>query len=165
MAEALSIAAAVVQFVDVAIWSSEKLSWVYSEVHGAPERLHDLKVNLDQQIKLVEKISQTQLDVQTTLVDNGDEITAILVKYKDVIQNLLELLQSLLGHTDKNILRKGWGVILTLHKRNDILLCDQIEEQRDLVLLWHSNINLYVGKAYTIHNIANRCIEYVPQRL
>ncbi|OTB10236.1 hypothetical protein K445DRAFT_27822 [Daldinia sp. EC12] len=143
MAEALSIAAAGVQFVDVAIRLSEKPSWVYSEVRGAPERPHDLKVNLDQQIKLVEKISQTQLDVQTTLVDNGDEITAILVKYKDVIQNLLELLQSLLGHTDKNILRKGWGVILTLHKRNDILLlCDQIEEQRDLVLLWHSNINL-----------------------
>ncbi|KAI1471287.1 uncharacterized protein F4812DRAFT_455400 [Daldinia caldariorum] len=143
MAEILSIVAAVAQFLDMAIRLSMKISWVCSEVRGAPKILDDLRISLDQQIGLVKNISRSQLHQQGTLVGNVVAITAILVHYQDLMQNVLELLQPPIDHTDKNFLRKGWNVILTLHKKNDILhLCKQIEEQRDLVMLWLSNENL-----------------------
>lgn len=150
MAEILGIAAAAAQFLTIAVKLSVKLNWICSEVHHAPKRLQDLRKSLDQQITLIKNIAETDFYGSAIVAAKKADFIHVLGEYQDIIQRLLDLLQRLLDQDDKGIIRKGWNSILTLHKTDEILLlCSRIEEKRDLVLLWLSDINLYARKLPT----------------
>lgn len=163
MAEALAIAAAVVQFLDIGLRLSTKLGGLVSELHDAPNTLHRLKSDLDQQISMTQHIQSSYPIFWSTSIKSPSAVTLqdkALVDYTHTMEQLVSVIQSVHNEAEHGAFRKSWNAIRVIHKRKEIeLLCDHLERQKSTMMLWLTNANAYVN-AYKINdeqdNVANK---------
>jgi hypothetical protein len=148
MAEILGISAAVVQFLDIAVRVSMELSRLYSDLRDVPDKLHRLKLDIDQQIAIAKYIKSSHATFQRDSPGTSTSTAPInqtLADYMITMEELVGLLQSIRSEDGAGPLRRSWDAIRAVHKRNDVLLrCDRLEHQKSSILLWLSNVNRYV---------------------
>ncbi|KAI0427165.1 hypothetical protein F5Y09DRAFT_344964 [Xylaria sp. FL1042] len=167
MADVLTISAAVVQFLDVAIRLSGKLGGLYTDLRDVPAELQNLKLDIDQQINIARYVQSShatfwnapQASSTTTI-----SVDPTLASYMLLMERLLDLLQSITNKDNAGIARRSWNAVRAVHKRKDIMTtCETLERKRSSVNLWLSNANLQLS--ISIRNLVAEVQINVCQRL
>jgi len=149
MAESLAIATAVVQFVDVAVRLSCKLSWLCSELRDAPQWLHNLKSELDQQIavgQLCQHTYATTLDLPALGIDSANGNTAPswapLEDYLRTMEQLSALIEKVSHDSATGKIERSWKSLKAVYQRRDItILCETLVQKKSTLSLWLTSIN------------------------
>ncbi|KAI1349778.1 hypothetical protein F5Y01DRAFT_316451 [Xylaria sp. FL0043] len=147
MADILTISAAVVQFLDVAIRLSGKLGGLYIDLRDVPAELQSLKLDIDQQIDIAKYIRSSHAtflnvphasSIATTLIDQT------LASYVSLMERLIELLQSVIGKDNATMAQRSWNAVRAVHKRKEIIQYVPILKGRKVAQLLISIQNLLV---------------------
>ncbi|KAL1869622.1 hypothetical protein Daus18300_005476 [Diaporthe australafricana] len=159
MAEALGIAAAVVQFLDIGARLCLKIHFFASEVRDVPQKLNNLKSHLVQQIELAESIQTSVIGSSFSLSDSSKaSLKAIVDEQCRTMEPLLKLLDSITGKADDGLLRRSWNGIQAIDKKKDIeAACDLLDKKSNLLSLWLGNTN--VGLCARIKGLATKGLE------
>ncbi|KAI0410263.1 hypothetical protein F5X98DRAFT_359939 [Xylaria grammica] len=149
MAEILGISAAVVQFIDIAFRLSSGLGNLYKDLRDVPAELQDLKLDIDQQIAIAEYIRSSHAVFWNTSPTGSAmpcPVDGTLASYMLLMEQLLELLQSIANKDDAGTVRRSWNAVRAVHKRKSVLeVCDSLEKKKSSVILWLSNANLQLS--------------------
>lgn len=142
MAEAVAAAAAVIQFVDVAVRLSFKLNRLCSEVHNAPLRLQRLKTDLLHQIDIAQGVKEKHLSAFNGAV-TSPTFDEFFLGYTALAEDLCKILDKILDRNDGGLFRKGWSGICSIRRREKITeLCERLEQKRSTLSLWLCAANL-----------------------
>ncbi|KAI4657051.1 uncharacterized protein J4E79_007667 [Alternaria viburni] len=142
MAEVVGAAAAVVQFVDVALRLSSCLERFCSDVRNVPRRFLQLQTDLRQQIEIAQQIQNHRLPGFATAVASSTFDTP-LAEYVDLAEELCKTLEDLLGRKNDGALRRGWDAICSVRKKEEVAnICDRLEQKKSTLSLWLEAANL-----------------------
>ncbi|KAI0802918.1 hypothetical protein GGR55DRAFT_403769 [Xylaria sp. FL0064] len=145
MVDVLTVSAAVVQFLDVAIRLSGKLGSLYTDLRDVPAELQNLKLDIDQQIEIARYIQSSHATFSNVPQASSIAIPSIdqtLASYISLMEQLIELLQSVIKDNAR-IAHRSWNAIRAVHKRKDIITtCASLERKKSSGNLWLSNAKL-----------------------
>lgn len=142
MAEVVAAAAAVIQFVDVAVRLSSQLHQLCSEVRNVPHRFQRLQTDLRQQIEVAEHIQAHHLPAFSTTVASSRFDTPLL-EYIALADELSQTLDKILVNKTDGLLQRGWIGLCSLRKRDQVSeLVDRLEQRKSTLSLWLSAANL-----------------------
>jgi hypothetical protein len=142
MAEAVATAAAVLQFLDVAVRLSSVLVKLYSDVRDVPERFRVLNTDLQQQITLVKDLQTNQVPAVAALVASP-AFEALLQQYVTTADDLCTTLKKLLGGPNDGRLQRAWNGLCATRKKAEITgLCDRLEQHKSALAVWLGGANL-----------------------
>lgn len=145
MADALAISAAVVQFLDIAIKLTLKLSSLYKEVRDVPEKLQRLQLDLDQQIAIAKYVESSHASFW-----NGPPATSSgsmpldqpLADYVATMKQLLDAVHTIMK-PEAGIVRRSWNALRATQKcKEAITLCDALERKKSNIIMWLSTANM-----------------------
>ncbi|CAA9961930.1 Arp Ankyrin repeat [Pyrenophora teres f. maculata] len=139
MAEAIGTAAAILQFLDVALRLTSCLDRFCSDVRNVPLRYRQLQTDLRQQSDLAKQI-QTQLPPQAVAFPT---LNAPLLEYSTIADELCKTLETLLPKQNDGLLQRGWSSICSLRKKQEVeSICDRLEQKKSTVSIWLNAANL-----------------------
>ncbi|KAK1909809.1 hypothetical protein P3342_007981 [Pyrenophora teres f. teres] len=139
MAEAIGTAAAILQFLDVALRLTSCLDRFCSDVRNVPLRYRQLQTDLRQQSDLAKQI-QTQLPPQAVA---SPTLNAPLLEYSTIADELCKTLETLLPKQNDGLLQRGWSSICSLRKKQEVeSICDRLEQKKSTVSIWLNAANL-----------------------
>lgn len=142
MAEAVAAAAAIIQFLDVAVRLSSHLNHLCSDVRNVPHRFQRLQVDLGQQIKIAEHIKTHCLPSFATPA-TPSTFDAPLQEYIKLADELSKTLDKLLTNKSDGLLQRGWNGFRSVQKKEEVLqICDRLEQMKSTLSLWLSAENL-----------------------
>lgn len=142
MAEIVATAAALIQFVDVAVRLSSQLCRLCSEVRNVPHRFHNLQLDLRQQLEIAQHI-QTHLSPSSTETGDSSTFDTALLEYVALAEDLCNALEKLLANRTDGLLQRGWTGVCSAWKKEDILhICDRLEQRKSTLSLWLNATNL-----------------------
>lgn len=142
MAEALDIAASVIQFVDIGSRFLFKLSRFCSDIRDAPQSLQDLCIDLRQQLDIAQSVLINRSTI-VKLTTTSDPIGASLRLHINLIKDLDSKLEHLTFEEDDELWRRGWKAIRTIKRKDEILqIFQRIERQKASLFLWLTETNL-----------------------
>ncbi|KAI0610754.1 hypothetical protein TUN199_04565 [Pyrenophora tritici-repentis] len=139
MAEAIGAAAAVLQFLDVALRLKSCLDRFCSDVRNVPRRFLQLQADLRQQSDLAKHI-QTQLPPQAVAssTPNGP-----LPDYIAIANELCTTLETLIPKQNDVPLKRRWSNICSAKKKDEVKsICVRLEQKKSTILMWLSAENL-----------------------
>lgn len=144
MADPLSIAASVVQFLDISVRLCLKLNHFCAEMRDVPHKLRSLEADLRQQNSVAQGIQQLINKSPAAIdVSSVNILAGILGDYSKTMERLLLVLGSVTSHNDAGLLKKGWNARRAIKKKTQILCCcDSMAQQRSVLSLWLSHLNM-----------------------
>lgn len=144
MAEILSISAAVVQFLDIALRLSLKIHSCCNELREVPHRLNNLRAHLMQQTELASSVQKSVLGSSVSLTDSSKALLkSILNDQSREMDLMLNLIDSVTSKANDRLIRRSWNGIQAIDKKKNIeSACDQIEAKGNLLSLWLINTNV-----------------------
>jgi len=136
-----------VQFLDIALRLSLKLGSVYRDLRDVPGELNCLKADIDQQINIARCIQSSHAPFWGGLQSNSAVATSVdgtLASHMSLVNELLDLLQSVANRDDTGPVRRSWNAVRAVHKHQSILAtCESLEKKKSSINLWLSNANVY----------------------
>ncbi|KAF2197110.1 hypothetical protein GQ43DRAFT_223224 [Delitschia confertaspora ATCC 74209] len=149
MVEVVGTAAAILQFVDVAVRLSSGLHHLCSEVRNVPRRFHRLQVDLRQQIDVAQHIKTHYLPTFSTTVASST-FDAPLLEYISLADELCNTIDKLLANRSDGLLQRGWVGICSMRKKDEVIqICDRLEHMKITLSMWLSAANLKLSSAVT----------------
>jgi hypothetical protein len=142
MAEVLSVAAGVIQFVDIGLRVYSKLNRFCRDVRDAPQIIRDFHTDLRQQLDHAQNIC---VDHRTTLqpITSTTLVDIPLGRYINQIRHLDKLLEDLTGDKNDGLWQRGWKGVRTAKTKNAILeSCESLERQKSSLSMWLTEMNL-----------------------
>ena len=142
MAEIFGAVASVVQFIDVTVRLSSCLSRLCSDVRNVPQRFHQLRIDLDQQLEVAQEIRAHHLPNFVSMMASTAFDTPLL-EYIALADELRKTLDELLATSTDGLFPRSWHGIRSVRRKEDILhLCDRLEQKKSTLSLWMSAANL-----------------------
>ncbi|RMZ73427.1 Ankyrin repeat-containing [Pyrenophora seminiperda CCB06] len=139
MAEAIGAAAAILQFLDVAVRLTSCLNRFCSDVRNVPRRFRELQADLRQQSDLAGQI-QAQLSAQTVASPTLDRPLQEYIKLAD---ELCKTLETLLFKQNDGFFHRSWTTICSIQKKEEVKsICDRLEEKKRTVSMCLHTENL-----------------------
>ncbi|TGO46126.1 hypothetical protein BOTNAR_0612g00060 [Botryotinia narcissicola] len=161
MAEAIGIAAAIVQFVDIGLRTYLKLDQFCTDICDAPQIIQNLQVDLRQQLNIAENI---HINHHATFqsVTAVDQIEILLLHYIDQIGNLEGLHNVLTNQKTDRSWRRGWKGIQMAKKKEEIMaVCGRLEQHKTSISMWLTETNLKLSAE--IKSIVDQTYQGVQQ--
>lgn len=142
MAEAVGIAAAAVQFLDISARLLVKLSWICSEIRDVPESLRNLRTDVQHHVAAAGEIAKGTADTFSSHQASA-EFEALLLEYVDNMEALHNLLEEISQGCDAGLIQRGWSAVRTINKKSEILdLCNRLEQKKTQISMWITNMSL-----------------------
>lgn len=142
MAEILGTAAAIVQFVDVAIHLSSSIGRLCSDIRNVSRRFHRLQADLHEQVDVAQHILACHPPTLATTVGplKSDHL---LVEYIVLANDLCKTIDGLLPNKADGLLQRGWDSLCSVRKKGDVSqMCDRLEQKKSTLSMWLSAANL-----------------------
>ncbi|TGO56095.1 hypothetical protein BCON_0082g00070 [Botryotinia convoluta] len=142
MAEAIGLAAAIVQFVDIGLRAYLKLDQFCTDIRDAPQIIQNLQVDLRQQLDIAENIHINHHAILQSIT-SADQIEILLIHYIDQIRNLEGLLNVITNQKTDRSWRRGWKGIQMAKKKEEIMaVCGRLERHKTSISMWLTETNL-----------------------
>ena len=142
MAEVIGAVAGIVQFLDVAVRLSSSLGRLCSDVRNVPQRFHQLRIDLDQQLHIIQEIRAHHLPTFISVV-TSPTFETFLLEYIALANELCKTLDELAVPATDGLLLRNWHNFRSVRKKDDVLhLCDRLEQGRSNLSLWLNAANL-----------------------
>ena len=142
MAEVIGAVASVVQFFDVAVRLSSSLGRLCSDVRNVPQRFHQLRIDLDQQLHIIQEIRAQHFPTFKSIVPLP-KFDTFLLEYIALANELCKTLDELVVPATDGLILRNWHSLRSVRKKEEVLhLCDRIEQRRSNLSLWLSAANL-----------------------
>lgn len=142
MAEVVGAVSSIVQFVDVAVRLSSCLSRLCSDIRNVPQRFHQLRIDLDQQLEVAQEIQAHGLPSFESMVTSST-FDRSLLEYITLADELRKTLDELLATSTDGLLSRSWHGLRSVRRKEHILhLCDRLEQKKGTLSLWLGAANL-----------------------
>lgn len=142
MAEAVSAAAAAVQFLDVTVRLSSALAKLCSDVRHVPERFQRLQSDLKQHIALVRELEANHSPAFTAAIASS-ALKPLLQEYVTIADDLCTTLETLLDFGSKPRAQRVWQTFCATRKQDEIeRTCDRLERHKSTLSVWLSGASL-----------------------
>ena len=142
MTAVIGAVASIVQFLDVAVRLSSCLSRLCSDVRNVPQRFHQLRIDLDQQLHVTREIRAHNLPNFVSMV-TLPMFDDFLLEYITIADELRKTLDDLVVPDTDGLFLRSWHSLGSVRKKEDILhLCDRLEQRKSNISLWLSAANL-----------------------
>ena len=142
MAEIIGVVSSIVQFLDVAVRLSSRLSHLCSDVQNVPQRFHLLRIDLDQQLQVAQELRAHYLPTFES-IGTSPIFDIFLLEYIASADELRKILDELLTPDTDGLLMQNWHGISSVRKKEDIFhLCDRLEQKKSTLSLWLSVANM-----------------------
>ena len=142
MAETISAIAGIVQFIDVAVRLSSGLNRLYSDIRDVPQLFHQLRIDLEQQLKVAQEIRTHHLPTFASTVTSSTS-DKVLLDYTALVEQLHKALDELLAISPNGPFLRSWHILRSVRKKEKILhLCDRLEQKKSTFSIWLNAANL-----------------------
>ena len=140
MAEIVGVVTGIVQFIDVAVRLSSCLSRICADISNVPERLHQLRNDLDCQLEVAQEI-QAHRSLSLVPMAPSSAFDQSLLEYIALADDLRGTLEELLASNSKSRLKRSWHHLHFMREKEEIYhQCDRLEQKK-------SNLSLWLGAA------------------
>ena len=142
MGEVIGAVASLVQFLDVAVRLSSRFGRLCSDVRNVPQRFHQLRKDLNQQLHVTQEIRDHHLPTFISMV-TLPEFDAFLLEYIPLANELCKALDELFVPDTDGLFQRSWRSLRSVRKKEEIRhLCDRLEQRKSNLSLWLSAANL-----------------------
>lgn len=141
MAAELGTIAAVVQLLDVVGRLSIRLSRFCSDISEAPQRIHDLKAELDRQLNVTRDIRSRHATV-FAIIPGYSTFDHPLQNFIGLVNTLHSELDNLSRADSDNVFQRRWKDIRAVRKKEEIMyICTLLEHKKSSLTLWLAAAN------------------------
>lgn len=142
MAEIIGTAAAISQFIDVAVRLSSGIYRLCSEVRNVPRQFQSLHTDLRQQIEICRQIQADCLPAFVATVASP-AFETLLFEYITLANELCQTLEKILANRRSGHVQRGWTGLCSIQKKESVLqICHQLEQRKSTLSVWLSAANL-----------------------
>ena len=138
----LGVIAAVVQFIDVGLRLSTRLTGFCADFRDAPQQIQRLNIEIKQQLKIAQDIKKA-----TQVVSSEIQGLATFEHPHQDYMNLASKLQSLVEGLEKmdrdGILHRSWKNLRFVRQKNEIIdICETLCRKESSMMMWLVSINM-----------------------
>ena len=142
MAETISAVAGIIQFIDMAVRLSSGLNRLYSDIRDVPQLFHQLRIDLEQQLKVAQEIRTQHLPTFASTVTSSTS-DKVLLDYIALAEQLHKTLDELLAISANGPFLRSWQNLRSVRKKENILrLCTRLEQKNSTLSVWLNAANL-----------------------
>ena len=142
MAEVIGAVASIVQLLDVTVRLSSCLGRLCSDVRNVPQRFHQLRIDLNQQLHVIQEIRAHHLPTFISMV-TLPMFDTFLLEYISMADELRKTLDELIVPDTEGLILRSWHSLRSVRKKEDILhSCDRLAQRKSDLSLWLSAANL-----------------------
>ena len=130
MAEVVGAVANIVQLLDVTIRLSSCLGRLCSDVRNMPQRFHQLRIDLNQKLHVIQEIRAYHLPTFISMV-TLPMFDTFLLEYIAIADEHRKTLDELVVPDTEGLILRSWHSLRSVRKKEDVLhLCDRLEQRK-----------------------------------